>query len=96
MPCRSMNDIIWSKQFKRDIIREFRADKRIVGLIIPVIADLCRGMVLDKKYHDHQLTGNLRKYRDCHIKPDLVLLYSILEDGTVSLERIGSHAELCL
>ena len=53
-----MGDIIWSKQFKRDIIREFKTDKHIVSLLIPVLADLSRGIALDKKYCDHQLTGN--------------------------------------
>ncbi len=91
-----MSDIIWSKQFKRDIIRELKTDKRIVSLLIPVLADLSRGIALDEKYCDHQLTGNLRQCRDCHIKPDLVLIYSVLKDGTLSLERIGSHSELCL
>ena len=91
-----MSDIIWSTQFKRDFMREFRTDKRIVSLLIPVLADLSRGVPLDKKYHDHPLTGNWRKCRDCHIKPDLVLIYSILDDGTLSLERLGSHSELCL
>ena len=91
-----MSNVIWSSQFKRDFLREFRTDKRIVGLLIPVLADLSRGIPLDKKYRDHPLTGNLRPCRDCHIKPDLVLIYSMLEDGTLCLERLGSHSELSL
>lgn len=46
-----------------------------------------------EKYRDHQLTGNLKDYRECHIKPDLLLLYWI-EDNEVKLARLGTHSEL--
>ena len=89
-----MTNIIWSSKFKRDFLREFRNDKQIISLLVPVVADLSRGIPLDKKYRDHALSGDMRPCRDCHIKPDLVLIYSILPDGRLSLERLGSHSQL--
>ena len=44
-----------------------------------------------KKYKDHALTGNYKGFRDCHIKPDLVLIYRVQSD-TVDLVRLGSHS----
>lgn len=50
---------------------------------------------LPEKYKDHQLTGNLKEFRDCHIKPDLVLIYRKYDD-VLQLVRLGSHSELDL
>lgn len=49
--------------------------------------------VLPPNLSDHLLTGDWKGYRDCHIKPDLVLIYRKTEDALV-LARIGSHSEL--
>jgi mRNA interferase YafQ len=55
-------------------------------------------LILDTKLpesmHDHSLTGNLKDCRDCHIKPDLVLIYRKINDNTLELIRLGSHSEL--
>ncbi len=42
------------------------------------------------------MTGPWNEYRDCHIKPDLVLIYRIPDDYRLQLVRLGSHSELCL
>nr|WP_245951111.1 type II toxin-antitoxin system YafQ family toxin [Cardiobacterium valvarum] len=54
---------------------------------------LLHGSRLPEKYRDHALTGNWQDYRDCHIKPDQVLIYRIHGD-TIELHRMGTHAEL--
>jgi len=46
------------------------------------------------RHRDHALTGDWRDHRDCHIKPDLVLIYRKPDDDTLQLVRLGSHAEL--
>ena len=52
-----------------------------------------QGKPLQDKHRDHGLSGKWKGYRDCHIKPDLVLIYK--KSATVlSLVRLGSHAEL--
>ena len=50
----------------------------------------------DPRRRDHALTGNWRDYRDCHIKPDLVLIYQKPESDILRLVRLGSHSELGL
>ncbi len=50
---------------------------------------------LPEKYRDHALVGEYVKMRECHIKPDLLLIYYInKKTKIVYLERIGSHSEL--
>lgn len=58
-----------------------------------VISTLKAGQKLVEKYVDYALTGNWLDYRDCHIKPDLVLNYKI-ESMTLKLARIGSPSEV--
>lgn len=60
-----------------------------------VIRKLAKGETLDEKYHDHQLLGKLKDFRDCHIRPDLVLIYRIKENILeLYVYRIGSHSKL--
>ena len=44
-------------------------------------------------YKDHQLSGNYKHYRECHIEPDWLLMYKI-ENYELQLARVGSHSEL--
>ena len=56
---------------------------------------LSTGKPLESKYRDHQLSGNMSDFRDCHIEPDWLLIYEIREDILVlMLNRVGSHSEL--
>ncbi|MFZ9611571.1 MAG: type II toxin-antitoxin system YafQ family toxin [Methylococcales bacterium] len=48
------------------------------------------------KHRDHSLTGDWKDHRDCHVKPDLVLIYRKPNDEVLQLVRLGSHAELGL
>jgi len=45
---------------------------------------------------DHPLTGEWKDHRDCHIRPDLVLIYRVPDAKTLQLVRLGSHSELSL
>ena len=83
----------YSTQFKKDF-------KKIAKLPIPdvvevghVIKQLQLSETLPEKCVDHPLSGNWQNYRDCHIKPDLVLIYK-LESSSLRLARIGTHSEL--
>ena len=55
---------------------------------------LANDIPLPEKYHDHPLHGQWEGSRDCHIRPDLVLIYTLEGDDVLRLERLGSHAEL--
>lgn len=58
-----------------------------------VIRRLAAQKSLGDRYRDHALVGNWQGYRDCHIRPDWLLLYR-LDDDELQLVRTGSHAEL--
>ncbi|UZE98003.1 type II toxin-antitoxin system YafQ family toxin [Alkalimarinus alittae] len=58
-----------------------------------VIKLLQLGETLPDKYVDHLLSGNWQGYRDCHVKPDLVLIYKV-DNNSLKLARIGTHSEL--
>ena len=45
-------------------------------------------------YQDHPLSGNWNDHRDCHLKPDLLLIYRKPGKVTLQLVRLGSHHEL--
>ena len=60
---------------------------------IDVVYNLLCDVKLVDKYKDHQLVGKLKDFRECHIKPDLLLIYMI-EDNILKLVDIGSHIEL--
>lgn len=61
-----------------------------------VIELLASDTPLDPKYCDHALSGDWTDFRDCHIKPDLILTYQKPDAGTLRLVRLGSHSELGL
>lgn len=58
-----------------------------------VIALLINQKPLDKKYRDHYLSGPWFGHKECHIKPDVLLIY-MTDKTTLFLERLGSHSEL--
>lgn len=60
-----------------------------------VVTELEHGRPLHPKYKDHQLTGELNRYRECHIENDLLLMYEVDQGILVlTLFRIGSHSQL--
>lgn len=54
---------------------------------------LLNALPIPEKYQDHPLQGNYKGFRDCHIKPDLVLIYRVVDDR-VELHRLNTHSEL--
>jgi mRNA interferase YafQ len=60
-----------------------------------VILKLQNQIPLDKKFQDHPLKGELSHQRECHIYPDILLVYEVLEDQLILiLVNLGSHSEL--
>ena len=93
-----MREIDWTSQFKRDYKREGKGQHRasLDEVLFPVVDCLANDQVLEPRYRDHALTGEWRDTRDCHIKPDLVLIYQKPDAETLRLVRLGSHSELGL
>lgn len=85
-------------RFKRDYKRVSKSGKwpDLQTELEAIISNLASDQPLPKRYLDHPLKGNMKGYRECHIKPDLILIYRLFEDGTLQLARIGSHSQLGL
>ena len=64
------------------------------GISWPFVAELASDHELARKHRDHALTGQWTDHRDCHIKPDLVLIYRKPDNTRLQLVRLGSHSEL--
>ncbi|MCE5319138.1 MAG: type II toxin-antitoxin system YafQ family toxin [Parachlamydia sp.] len=62
-------------------------------MIDEVVDILRRRKKLPEKYRDHSLAGDYHGYRECHIKPDVLLIYST-DQQCLYLARVGSHSEL--
>lgn len=78
--------------FLSDLKREIKRGL-IYDDIEPVISMLQKQEILPLKYHDHTLKGDLKGFRECHIKTDLLLIYRITKDE-LYLVRMGSHSDL--
>lgn len=81
-----------TNRFKKDYKLMQKRGKNL-DKIKQVIIQLANGHSLERKYKDHQLTGNYKYARECHIEPDWLLIYVITADF-LRLERTGSHADL--
>jgi mRNA interferase YafQ len=90
-----MLTIEYATAFKRDFKRESkgRHKKNLNDDIAAIIELLLVDQPLPEKLKDHNLAGNWATYRECHIKPDLLLIYR-KDSDTLKLARLGSHSEL--
>lgn len=87
-------DVQFTNQFKKDVKLAKKQGKDLEKLYT-VIENLAQGNVLEVKYRDHSLSGNYNNCRECHIEPDWLLIYEIIDDVLVLLlNRTGSHSEL--
>lgn len=91
-----MREFEFAGGFKRDYKREKKGHHRatVVADVEAVLALLAADVALEAAYNDHDLSGDWAGYRECHIKPDLLLIYSKAVDGILRLSRLGSHSEL--
>ncbi len=91
-----MRTIKQSGQFKRDLKRESKGPHRLTlqREFVAIVATLAADLPLEPRLRDHALAGEWRGHRDCHVKPDLMLIYRKPDDATLQLVRLGSHAEL--
>jgi mRNA interferase YafQ len=64
-----------------------------VAILKGVMITLASEQKLALSYRDHALTGNYKGCRECHLTPDWLLIYKIIDDG-ILFERTGSHSDL--
>ncbi|MEM9242669.1 MAG: type II toxin-antitoxin system YafQ family toxin [Pseudomonadota bacterium] len=94
-----MRTIKHTSKFKRDYKRELKSGaykKTLDKELIKVVSMLTQDIVLSKRYYDHFLIGEWKDHRDCHIKPDLILIYRKPDRNSLELVRLGSHSKLSL
>lgn len=89
-----MYKIVYTNRMKKDA-KLMQKRGKDMNKLIKVLALLAEGNPLPAKYKDHQLSGNLSDFRECHIEPDWLLLYQIYDDILIiSAAATGSHADL--
>ena len=86
--------LIPTSQFKKDHKRIKKRGYDLVALQ-EVLERLIHGSELDERNHDHALTGNYIGFRECHIKPDWLLVYAIDGENLIlTASRTGTHSDL--
>ena len=87
-----MYEIFRTSSFKKDYKKLSMQDREIVKEVITILVN---GEELAQEYKDHKLIGNYLGCRECHLRPDLLLIYRI--DNNIlelALTRVGSHSKL--
>lgn len=85
-----MRTLEHSKAFKRDFKKHGDIDAALIEILYKLIND----DELPEKYRDHALSGDWSGYRECHVKPDLLLIYKKSDGDILRLARLGSHSEV--
>ena len=94
-----MREVKQSNEFKRNLRRLSRSIYREL-LIMPdgelweVVRTLAEDKTLPPKYRDHPLRGDREGSRECHVRPDLLLVYKYEGGYLLILDMLGSHAEV--
>jgi mRNA interferase YafQ len=88
-----MRSISRTARFKRDYKSLTRSVPGLDAMLAETIGRLAKGETLPSRYKDHPLVGDWKGFRDCHLRPDLVLIYSVSETE-LTLVRLGSHSDL--
>lgn len=86
--------LISTTQFKRDYKK---AKKRgfNMGELQAVLDALCAEEPLEERYRDHALVGDYAGFRECHVRPDWLLVYAINKDELIlTASRTGTHSDL--
>ena len=93
-----MRTIERTSRFKRDYTRVSpgRHGADLDERLAVIVQALANGEALEQRHHDHALSGPWTDFRDCHVRPDLVLIYQQPDARTLRLVRIGSHTALGL
>jgi mRNA interferase YafQ len=93
-----MRTVRYTKRFQRDYRREQSGihSKKLDALLMEVVNLLAANATLPPRNRDHALSGEWGDCRDCHVRPDLVLIYRKPDADSLELVRLGSHSELGL
>ena len=89
-----MLSIVYTSKMKRDVKRMKKRGKEMEKLIAALDL-LAAGEPMPEKYADHPLRGEMRGYRECHIEPDWLLIYQIVQNELILIAAgTGTHSDL--
>jgi len=88
-----------TNRFAKDLAREKKGKSALAAAQVDsdlrtVIDMLAADTALPASYSDHPLSGDWADHRDCHVRPDLILIYRKPDAKTLQLVRLGSHSQL--
>lgn len=87
-----MRILSYTKQFAKDLKKMEKRGKSLEK-IKRILKTLVNEERLSAKYRNHKLIGNYKGRRECHIEPDWLLIYKII-DSEIIFERTGTHSDL--
>ena len=83
-------------KYTNEFLKCLKRDKKR-GLDLELLQNLMKRLaneeILEPKYRDHELSGNYKGYRECHVKPNWLLLYYTSDDSVVFC-KTGTHSDL--
>ena len=90
-----MRDIEFTSQFKKDYkrVKKDSNNKDLATILDPVLDALINDEILASNYRVHKLVGKYKGFEECHLKPDLLMIYLRIENK-LKLTRLGSHSEI--
>ena len=89
-----MLDIVSSNRFKKDLKLAIKRGYNI-EFLDEVVNKLAMQKALEEKYKDQELAGDFKGFRECHITPDWLLVYQVIENELILfLSRTGTHSDL--
>ncbi len=88
-----MLEIELKKKFTKDLKKHILNQKIELEVFNLVVENLRNQIPLGERFKDHALVGEYKGCRECHIKPDVLLVYRI-QNNVLTLVRLGSHSEL--
>lgn len=82
----------FGRDFKREKKGQYRRD--LDSIVSGIVSLLAEDLPLPERNRDHGLGGDWQDHRECHLKPDLLLIYRKPDAQVLQLIRMGSHSEL--
>ncbi len=87
--------VIRTRSYEKSFLKYYKNNLIDLDKLNFIIEKIANGKKLEEKYRDHKLQGNMKDFRECHIAPDILLIYKIeKEELILLLFNIGSHGEL--
>ena len=90
-----MREIEFTSQFRKDFkrVKKDPNNKDLVSILDTALDRLINDERLAANFRVHKLVGKYHGFEECHLKPDLLMIYLRL-DNKLRLVRLGSHSEL--